>query len=84
MAGQLTRTWNYESSSNGLQHVITLYHDPLTGVRSATLDHEVRITLFDYFDFLIGNCGIAWNLLNIYGKFWPSNSLQCEGCPGIH
>jgi hypothetical protein len=41
MAGQITRTWNYEG--HGLHHIITLYHDPLTGVRSATLDHEVVI-----------------------------------------
>lgn len=36
--GQLTRTWNY--SKNGAIHIIVLYHDPLTGVRSAMLDHE--------------------------------------------
>lgn len=36
--GQLSRTWNY--IKNGAAHVICLYHDPLTGVRSAMLDHE--------------------------------------------
>lgn len=36
--GQLTRTWHY--LRNDQIHVISLYHDPLTGVRSATLDHE--------------------------------------------
>jgi hypothetical protein len=36
--GQLSRTWNYVK--NGGVHVIVLYHDPLTGVRSAMLDHE--------------------------------------------
>ena len=36
--GQLSRTWNYIKNSS--IHVIVLYHDPLTGVRSAMLDHE--------------------------------------------
>jgi hypothetical protein len=36
--GQLTRTWNFVK--NEQLHVISLYHDPMTGVRSATLDHE--------------------------------------------
>mmetsp|Transcript_22746 Transcript_22746/g.23402 ORF Transcript_22746/g.23402 Transcript_22746/m.23402 type:complete len:391 (+) Transcript_22746:106-1278(+) len=38
LEGQLTRTWNY--IKNDQIHVISLYHDPMTGVRSATLDHE--------------------------------------------
>jgi len=36
--GQLTRTWNY--IRGGVVHVISVYHDPLTGVRSAMLNHE--------------------------------------------
>jgi hypothetical protein len=39
MAGQVTRTWNYQGG-HGMRHTINLYHDPLTGVRSATIDHE--------------------------------------------
>jgi hypothetical protein len=41
LEGQLTRTWFF--SHNGRNHVISLYHDTLTGVRSAMLDFkEIR------------------------------------------
>jgi len=36
--GQLLRTWKY--NLEGLTHSIHLYHDTITGVRSATLNHE--------------------------------------------
>ncbi len=36
--GQLTRTWKYPI--DGRQHVINLYHDTITGVRSAAVDYE--------------------------------------------
>mmetsp|Transcript_20555 Transcript_20555/g.38168 ORF Transcript_20555/g.38168 Transcript_20555/m.38168 type:complete len:317 (+) Transcript_20555:37-987(+) len=36
--GQLLRTWKYEM--DGFCHQIHLYHDTITGVRSATLNHE--------------------------------------------
>lgn len=39
LEGQLSRTWNYVSA-DGRCHVITLYHDTITGVRSAMLDFE--------------------------------------------
>ena len=38
--GQLSRTWNYQLNSSARMHVITLYHDTITGVRSAMLDYE--------------------------------------------
>ena len=36
--GQLCRTWNY--LKDGKKHIINLYHDTITGVRSALLDYE--------------------------------------------
>lgn len=36
--GQLARTWNYKHQ--GRVHVISLYHDTITGVRSAMLNYE--------------------------------------------
>jgi hypothetical protein len=36
--GQLTRTWKYETRTRG--HTISLYHDTITGVRSAMVDYE--------------------------------------------
>lgn len=36
--GQLLRAWKYEL--DGVSHSIHLYHDTITGVRSATLNHE--------------------------------------------
>jgi len=38
--GQLSRTWNYQLNASARMHVITLYHDTITGVRSAMLDYE--------------------------------------------
>lgn len=38
--GQLSRTWNYTKEGSKRNHVITLYHDTVTGVRSAMLDFE--------------------------------------------
>jgi hypothetical protein len=38
LEGQLTRTWHYVKQDQ--IHVVSLYHDPMTGVRSATLDHD--------------------------------------------
>ena len=36
--GQLCRTWNYVKDNK--KHIINLYHDTITGVRSALLDYE--------------------------------------------
>lgn len=36
--GQLLRSWKYEL--DGFTHQVHLYHDTITGVRSATLNHE--------------------------------------------
>ena len=36
--GQLLRSWQHEV--DGVSHSVHLYHDTITGVRSATLDHE--------------------------------------------
>mmetsp|Transcript_17466 Transcript_17466/g.15749 ORF Transcript_17466/g.15749 Transcript_17466/m.15749 type:complete len:332 (+) Transcript_17466:25-1020(+) len=41
LEGRLTRTWNYTLNENK-QHIITLFHDTITGLRSAMLDyHEI-------------------------------------------
>ena len=36
--GEITRTWHYIKGAT--THVINLYHDTTTGVRSAMLDNE--------------------------------------------
>jgi hypothetical protein len=38
--GQLTRTWIFSLQETGKKHTINLYHDTITGVRSAMLDFE--------------------------------------------
>jgi hypothetical protein len=49
--GQLTRTWCYSDEDKGAiqypgekrkkkKHIINLYHDTITGVRSATVDYD--------------------------------------------
>lgn len=37
--GELTRTWQFETP-DGVSHVVHLYHDTITGVRSAMLDFD--------------------------------------------
>jgi hypothetical protein len=36
--GQLTRTWKYPI--NGKLHIVNLYHDTITGVRSVAVNYE--------------------------------------------
>jgi hypothetical protein len=38
--GQLTRTWTFKLNESGRRHTINLYHDTITGVRSAMLNFE--------------------------------------------
>jgi hypothetical protein len=40
LEGQLTRTWTFTINDTGKKHTINLYHDTITGVRSAMLDFE--------------------------------------------
>lgn len=37
--GELTRTWQFDTA-DGVTHVVHLYHDTVTGVRSAMLDFD--------------------------------------------
>ena len=38
--GQLTRTWIYQANPSSKKHTINLFHDTITGMRSAMLDFE--------------------------------------------
>lgn len=40
LEGQLTRTWTFSLHETDRKHTINLYHDTITGVRSAMLDFE--------------------------------------------
>lgn len=40
LEGQLSRTWYYNLNETSKKHTINLYHDTITGVRSAMLDFE--------------------------------------------
>ena len=40
LEGQLSRTWNYQYREHGKKHVVVLFHDTITGVRSLSLDHS--------------------------------------------
>lgn len=38
--GEVNRNWNLEDS-RGERHLLTLFHDTVTGARAAMLDYEV-------------------------------------------
>ena len=40
LEGQLTRTWLYTSINTNKTHTITLFHDTISGIRSAMLNFE--------------------------------------------
>lgn len=43
--GEVNRNWNF-SDAHGGRHVLTLFHDTVTGARAAMLDYEVSFRVF--------------------------------------
>jgi hypothetical protein len=55
LEGQLTRTWTHVEK--GKKHTINLYHDTITGVRSAMLDFEEIPDSIGNSSLLMGSAG---------------------------
>lgn len=81
--GQLLRAWKYQL--DGVSHSIHLYHDTITGVRSATLNHEEISDSLGTSNLFMGDVGhrILFNIkgtpgyIEIKRSGWVSFQYSC-------